>query len=103
MEQVYQLRLVFPHSEEPVRGTTWSTNIGFDMEQVSDLKVSSAEDWWVRAFVYLGGLWRKYDAMSLATPEAFYDNPSRCWVGIFRLSWCPAFMNADTLDIHFIS
>lgn len=19
--------------------------------------------------------------MSLATPEAFYDNPSRCWVG----------------------
>ncbi|KAK9896730.1 sirtuin 5 [Cystobasidium minutum MCA 4210] len=26
-----------------------------------------------------GGLWRKYDAMSLATPEAFRANPSRCW------------------------
>ncbi|OCH94259.1 DHS-like NAD/FAD-binding domain-containing protein [Obba rivulosa] len=26
-----------------------------------------------------GGMWRKYDAMSLATPEAFHDNPSRVW------------------------
>lgn len=26
-----------------------------------------------------GGLWRKYDAMSLATPEAFAENPSRVW------------------------
>ncbi|KAI0802108.1 DHS-like NAD/FAD-binding domain-containing protein [Irpex lacteus] len=26
-----------------------------------------------------GGLWRKYDAMSLATPEAFHKNPSRVW------------------------
>ncbi|KIK65499.1 hypothetical protein GYMLUDRAFT_38974 [Collybiopsis luxurians FD-317 M1] len=26
-----------------------------------------------------GGLWRKYDAMSLATPEAFRHNPSLVW------------------------
>ncbi|KZT04968.1 DHS-like NAD/FAD-binding domain-containing protein [Laetiporus sulphureus 93-53] len=26
-----------------------------------------------------GGMWRKYDAMSLATPTAFPDNPSRVW------------------------
>lgn len=26
-----------------------------------------------------GGLWRKYDAISLATPEAFKQNPSRIW------------------------
>ncbi|TFK56053.1 DHS-like NAD/FAD-binding domain-containing protein [Heliocybe sulcata] len=26
-----------------------------------------------------GGLWRKYDAISLATPEAFQENPSRVW------------------------
>ncbi|KAJ3531380.1 hypothetical protein NM688_g7586 [Phlebia brevispora] len=26
-----------------------------------------------------GGMWRKYDAMSLATPEAFEHNPSRVW------------------------
>ncbi|KAI0922705.1 hypothetical protein AcW1_002721 [Taiwanofungus camphoratus] len=26
-----------------------------------------------------GGMWRKYDAMSLATPAAFRDNPSRVW------------------------
>ncbi|KAF5393818.1 hypothetical protein D9757_000224 [Collybiopsis confluens] len=26
-----------------------------------------------------GGLWRKYDAMSLATPEAFRENPSLVW------------------------
>ncbi|KAG9034394.1 hypothetical protein FRB95_013302 [Tulasnella sp. JGI-2019a] len=26
-----------------------------------------------------GGIWRKYDAMSLATPEAFKENPSRVW------------------------
>ncbi|KAJ7221745.1 DHS-like NAD/FAD-binding domain-containing protein [Mycena pura] len=26
-----------------------------------------------------GGMWRKYDAMSLATPEAFKDNPSLVW------------------------
>ena len=26
-----------------------------------------------------GGLWRKYDAMSLATPQAFARNPSRVW------------------------
>lgn len=26
-----------------------------------------------------GGLWKKYDAMSLATPEAFEENPSRTW------------------------
>ncbi|KAI0723340.1 DHS-like NAD/FAD-binding domain-containing protein [Earliella scabrosa] len=26
-----------------------------------------------------GGLWRKYDAMGLATPEAFQANPSRVW------------------------
>jgi len=26
-----------------------------------------------------GGLWRKYEAMSLATPEAFDHNPSRVW------------------------
>ncbi|KDQ64828.1 hypothetical protein JAAARDRAFT_117770 [Jaapia argillacea MUCL 33604] len=26
-----------------------------------------------------GGMWRKYDAMSLATPEAFEENPSRVW------------------------
>jgi len=26
-----------------------------------------------------GGMWRKYDAMSLATPEAFEANPSRVW------------------------
>ncbi|KAJ7460989.1 NAD-dependent protein deacylase [Mycena galericulata] len=26
-----------------------------------------------------GGMWRKYDAMSLATPEAFEDNPSLVW------------------------
>ncbi|KAI0347513.1 sirtuin 5 [Trametopsis cervina] len=26
-----------------------------------------------------GGLWRKYDAMSLATPEAFSENASRVW------------------------
>ncbi|KZV87587.1 DHS-like NAD/FAD-binding domain-containing protein [Exidia glandulosa HHB12029] len=26
-----------------------------------------------------GGLWRKYDAISLATPEAFAENPSRVW------------------------
>ncbi|KZP24683.1 DHS-like NAD/FAD-binding domain-containing protein [Athelia psychrophila] len=26
-----------------------------------------------------GGMWRKYDAMSLATPEAFYQDPSRVW------------------------
>ncbi|PSR73666.1 hypothetical protein PHLCEN_2v10585 [Hermanssonia centrifuga] len=26
-----------------------------------------------------GGMWRKYDAMSLATPEAFQHNPSRVW------------------------
>ncbi|KAI0637842.1 DHS-like NAD/FAD-binding domain-containing protein [Trametes polyzona] len=26
-----------------------------------------------------GGLWRKYDAMGLATPEAFHANPSRVW------------------------
>lgn len=26
-----------------------------------------------------GGLWRKYDAMSLASPEAFDANPSRVW------------------------
>ncbi|EMD41050.1 hypothetical protein CERSUDRAFT_111620 [Gelatoporia subvermispora B] len=26
-----------------------------------------------------GGMWRKYDAMSLATPEAFHANPSRVW------------------------
>jgi len=26
-----------------------------------------------------GGLWRKYEAMSLATPEAFNLNPSRVW------------------------
>ncbi|KAJ7063509.1 DHS-like NAD/FAD-binding domain-containing protein [Mycena amicta] len=26
-----------------------------------------------------GGMWRKYDAMSLATPEAFDENPSLVW------------------------
>ncbi|KAG8985204.1 hypothetical protein FRB94_008246 [Tulasnella sp. JGI-2019a] len=26
-----------------------------------------------------GGFWRKYNAMSLATPEAFGENPSRVW------------------------
>jgi NAD-dependent deacetylase sirtuin 5 len=26
-----------------------------------------------------GGLWRNFDAVSLATPEAFKDNPSRVW------------------------
>ncbi|KAF5333314.1 hypothetical protein D9611_002200 [Ephemerocybe angulata] len=26
-----------------------------------------------------GGMWRKYDAMSLATPEAFEQNPSLVW------------------------
>ncbi|THH12625.1 hypothetical protein EW146_g7520 [Bondarzewia mesenterica] len=26
-----------------------------------------------------GGMWRKYDAMNLATPEAFAKNPSRVW------------------------
>ncbi|RDX53174.1 DHS-like NAD/FAD-binding domain-containing protein [Lentinus brumalis] len=26
-----------------------------------------------------GGLWRKYDAVTLATPQAFKDNPSRVW------------------------
>ncbi|KZT26920.1 DHS-like NAD/FAD-binding domain-containing protein [Neolentinus lepideus HHB14362 ss-1] len=26
-----------------------------------------------------GGLWRKYDAISLGTPEAFEENPSRVW------------------------
>ncbi|KAM6490679.1 DHS-like NAD/FAD-binding domain containing protein [Amanita muscaria] len=26
-----------------------------------------------------GGLWRSHDAMSLATPQAFLDNPSRVW------------------------
>ncbi|KAI0771899.1 DHS-like NAD/FAD-binding domain-containing protein [Trametes elegans] len=26
-----------------------------------------------------GGLWRKYDAVGLATPEAFQANPSRVW------------------------
>ena len=26
-----------------------------------------------------GGLWRRYDAMNLATPEAFQNNPSRVW------------------------
>ncbi|KAJ7168274.1 DHS-like NAD/FAD-binding domain-containing protein [Mycena crocata] len=26
-----------------------------------------------------GGMWRKYDAMSLATPEAFEENPSLVW------------------------
>ncbi|CAL1713885.1 unnamed protein product [Somion occarium] len=26
-----------------------------------------------------GGMWRKYDAMSLATPTAFRNNPSRVW------------------------
>ncbi|KAL6301965.1 DHS-like NAD/FAD-binding domain-containing protein [Sparassis latifolia] len=26
-----------------------------------------------------GGLWRSYDAMQLATPEAFQENPSRVW------------------------
>ncbi|KAJ7243404.1 NAD-dependent protein deacylase [Mycena haematopus] len=26
-----------------------------------------------------GGMWRKYDAMSLATPEAFAENPSLVW------------------------
>ena len=26
-----------------------------------------------------GGLWRKYEAMSLATPEAFGQNSSRVW------------------------
>ncbi|KAI0829485.1 DHS-like NAD/FAD-binding domain-containing protein [Trametes gibbosa] len=26
-----------------------------------------------------GGLWRRYDAMGLATPEAFHANPSRVW------------------------
>jgi len=26
-----------------------------------------------------GGMWRKYDAMSLATPEAFRASPSRVW------------------------
>ena len=26
-----------------------------------------------------GGLWRKYEAMSLGTPEAFSKNPSRVW------------------------
>lgn len=26
-----------------------------------------------------GGLWRKYDAISLATPEAFEEDPSRVW------------------------
>ncbi|TFY83847.1 hypothetical protein EWM64_g174 [Hericium alpestre] len=26
-----------------------------------------------------GGMWRKYDAMSLATPKAFRDDPSRVW------------------------
>ncbi|KAJ7043130.1 NAD-dependent protein deacylase [Mycena alexandri] len=26
-----------------------------------------------------GGMWRKYDAMSLATPEAFAQNPSLVW------------------------
>ncbi|KAI0721842.1 DHS-like NAD/FAD-binding domain-containing protein [Cerioporus squamosus] len=26
-----------------------------------------------------GGLWRKYDAITLATPQAFKENPSRVW------------------------
>ncbi|KAI9067603.1 DHS-like NAD/FAD-binding domain-containing protein [Trametes sanguinea] len=26
-----------------------------------------------------GGLWRRYDSMGLATPEAFHANPSRVW------------------------
>ncbi|KAF7985220.1 hypothetical protein HWV62_7856 [Athelia sp. TMB] len=26
-----------------------------------------------------GGMWRRYDAMSLATPKAFHRNPSRVW------------------------
>lgn len=26
-----------------------------------------------------GGLWRKYQAAALATPEAFHDNPSLVW------------------------
>ncbi|KAJ7273100.1 DHS-like NAD/FAD-binding domain-containing protein [Mycena rebaudengoi] len=26
-----------------------------------------------------GGMWRKYDAMSLASPEAFTESPSRVW------------------------
>jgi len=26
-----------------------------------------------------GGLWRSYDALSLATPDAFNENPSRVW------------------------
>lgn len=35
-----------------------------------------------------GGLWRKYDAMSLATPQAFRSNPSRSWVrcGLYMYS-----------------
>jgi NAD-dependent deacetylase sirtuin 5 len=26
-----------------------------------------------------GGLWRKFDAMTLATPEAFNESPNRVW------------------------
>lgn len=33
----------------------------------------------IGTFRGVGGMWRKYDAMSLATPEAFADNPSRVW------------------------
>ncbi|KAG7089152.1 hypothetical protein E1B28_010858 [Marasmius oreades] len=33
----------------------------------------------IPTFRGLGGLWRKYDAIELATPRAFRANPSRSW------------------------
>ena len=33
----------------------------------------------IPTFRGIGGLWRKYDAIGLATPQAFKENPSRVW------------------------
>lgn len=44
-----------------------------------------------------GGLWRQYDALSLATPEAFRQNPARSWVSILRRGFATA--KSDPLSI----
>jgi NAD+-dependent protein deacetylase sirtuin 5 len=33
----------------------------------------------IPTFRGVGGMWRKYEATSLATPEAFQRNPSTVW------------------------
>ncbi|KAI0092808.1 DHS-like NAD/FAD-binding domain-containing protein [Irpex rosettiformis] len=59
---------------ETFRKTLWESK---HIIAVAGAGLSAASG--IGTFRGAGGLWRKYDAMSLATPEAFNNNPSRVW------------------------